>query len=168
MRRLVYYVATTLDGFIAAPDRGDPAGQSFFPITDDLISFIVEQYPETLPAPVREAMAITGEGRHFDTVVEGRLSYEIGLAGGLTDAFPHLRHLVFSSTLAELPDPRCELVRRDPCGRIRELKAEAGRDIWLVGGGNLAHALLPEIDRARAQGEPDRHRQGGAFVRRCL
>lgn len=147
MRRLVYYVATTLDGFIAAPDRGDPTGQSFFPVTDDLIAFIVEHYPETLPGPAREAMAIAGTGRHFDTVVEGRVSYEVGLAAGLTDAYPHLRHLVFSTTLAEVPDPRVELVRADPCGRVRELKAEEGLDIWLVGGAKLAHALRPEIDR---------------------
>ncbi len=147
MRRLVYFVATTLDGFIAAPDRGDPTGQSFFPITNDLVSFIVEHYPETMPAPARKAMGISGEGRQFDTVVEGRVSYEIGLAAGLTDAYPHLRHLVFSTTLATLPDPRVELVRNDPCRRIRELKAEDGLDIWLVGGGTLAHALLSEIDR---------------------
>lgn len=147
MRRLVYYVATTLDGFIAAPDRGDPTGQPFFPITDDLISFIVEHYPETLPGPARDALSIAGAGRHFDTVIEGRVSYEVGLAAGLADAYPHLRHLVFSTTLARVPDPRVELVRSDPPGRIRQLKAEEGLDIWLVGGGTLAYALLPEIDR---------------------
>lgn len=31
--------------------------------------------------------------------------------------------------------------------RVRELKAEDGKGIWLVGGGTLAHSLLPEIDR---------------------
>ncbi|VEH26539.1 dihydrofolate reductase family protein [Cellulomonas fimi] len=30
---------------------------------------------------------------------------------------------------------------------MRALKAEDGKDLWLVGGGKLAHALLPEIDR---------------------
>ncbi|MGG5175099.1 dihydrofolate reductase family protein [Pseudarthrobacter sp. J1763] len=146
MRKLVYYVATTLDGFIAGPDGGDPSGASFFPITPDVIDFIVTHYPETLPGPARTALGIDGPGQSFDTVLEGRGSYEIGLAAGLTDAYPHLRHLVFSSTL-ESEDPDVEIVSKDAIERVRALKAEAGKDLWLVGGGTLAHSLLPEIDR---------------------
>ena len=148
MRRLVYYVATTLDGFIAGPDGGDPSGAEFFPVTPDLVEFIVSHYPETLPGPARDAMGISGEGLHFDTVVEGRASYELGLAAGLTDAYPHLRHLVVSTTLAGRDDLPVEVVDGDPLARVRELKAEeSDKDVWLVGGGTLAHALLPEIDR---------------------
>ena len=147
MRKLVYYVATTLDGYIAGPDGGDPTGQDYFPLTPDVIQFIVEHYPETLPGPAREAMGIAGPGRVFDTVLEGRASYEVGLAAGMTDAYPHLRHLVFSTTLATSPDPAVELVATDALERVRALKAEPGLDLWLVGGGTLAHALLPEIDR---------------------
>ena len=146
MRRLVYYVATTLDGYIAAPDGGDPSGAEFFPLTPDVIAFIVEQYPETLPGPARAAMGIDGPGKVFDTVLEGRTSYEIGLAAGLTDAYPHLHHLVFSTTL-ESQNPSVEIVRSNALDRVRELKAEEGKDLWLVGGGTLAHSLLPEIDR---------------------
>jgi dihydrofolate reductase len=147
MRKLVYYVAVTIDGFIAGPDGGDPSGASFFPITPDLIAFIVENFPETLPGPARDAMGIDGPGRAFDTVLEGRQSYELGLAAGSTDAYPHLRHLVFSTTMTESPDERVELVTSDALARVRELKGEPGLDIWLVGGGTLAHALLAEIDR---------------------
>ncbi|EAP99314.1 hypothetical protein JNB_04060 [Janibacter sp. HTCC2649] len=147
MRKLVYFVAVTLDGFIAGPDGGDPSGAEFFPITPDLIEFIVANYPETLPGPARDAMGIAGEGRHFDTVIEGRASYDLGLAAGLADAYPHLRHLVVSTSLAGRDDLPVEVVPADPLARARELKAEDGLDIWLVGGGTLAHALLPEIDQ---------------------
>ncbi|WP_404382320.1 dihydrofolate reductase family protein [Knoellia locipacati] len=147
MRRLVYYVATTLDGFIAGPDGGDPSASEFFPVTPDLVEFIAAEYPETLPGPARDAMGIDGEGAHFDTVIEGRASYEVGLAAGFDDAYPHLRHLVVSSTLAGRDDLPVEIVTGDPVDRVRELKAEDGKDIWLVGGGTLAHALLPEVDR---------------------
>jgi dihydrofolate reductase len=40
-----------------------------------------------------------------------------------------------------------ELVTTDPSQRARALKTEDGLDIWIVGGGRLAHALLPEIER---------------------
>lgn len=55
MRKLVYYVATTLDGFIAGPDGGDPSGGEFLPTPPDLVDFIAATYPETLPQPAREA-----------------------------------------------------------------------------------------------------------------
>lgn len=147
MRRLVYLVAVTLDGFIAGPEGGDPSGSEWFPVTPDLVEHLVATWPETLPGPARAALGIEGPGRSFDTVVEGRGSYEVGLAAGLGNAYPHLRHLVVSRTLADRTDLPVEVVGDDPLGRVRQLKAEEGRDIWLVGGGTLAHALLPEIDR---------------------
>lgn len=146
MRKLVYYVAMTLDGYIAGPDGADPSGADYFPLTPDVVKYIVEHYPETLPGPARAALGIDSPGQTFDTVLEGRASYEIGLAAGLTDAYPHLRHLVFSTTL-ESRDPDVEIVRSDALERVRALKAEEGKDLWLVGGGTLAHSLLPEIDR---------------------
>ena len=147
MRKLTYYVATTIDGFIAGPDGGDPTGpDGFFAVGQDYVEHIVAEYPETLPAAARAALGVTAEGTHFDTVVEGRRSYEIGLDAGVTNAYPHLRHLVFSRTMTTSPDPTVELVAADPAETIRELKQEPGRDIWLVGGGELAGALYPEID----------------------
>jgi dihydrofolate reductase len=147
VRKLVYYVAVTLDGFIAGPDRRDPSGEDYFPLHEDLIQFIATEFPETLPGAARQAMGIEGPGKHFDTVLEGRGSYEVGLAAGTTDAYPHLRHLVFSTTMEASPDPAVELVSTDPAEAARRLKSEDGLDIWLLGGGKLAHALLPEIDR---------------------
>ncbi|MEU8506060.1 dihydrofolate reductase family protein [Streptomyces brevispora] len=148
MRKLVYYIASTLDGFIAGPDGADPTGpDGFWPIPEDYIGHMIAEYPETLPGPARTALSISAEGTHFDTVVEGRRSYEIGLKAGVTDAYPHLRHIVFSRTLGESPDPAVEVVAGDPVARVAELKREEGKDIWLVGGGELAGSLYSEIDR---------------------
>jgi len=147
MRELVYYIASTLDGFIAGPDGDDPTGpDGFWPIPADYIGHLIAEYPETLPGPARVALGVTAEGKHFDTVLEGRRSYEIGLKAGVTDAFPHLRHLVFSRTLTESPDPAVELVATDPVAKVRELKQEDGKDLWLIGGAELAGTLYPEID----------------------
>jgi dihydrofolate reductase len=147
MRKLVYSVAVTLDGFIAGPDGGDPTGESYFPLHEDLIEFIAAEFPETLPGSARQAMGIDAPPKKFDTVLEGRVSYEIGLAADVTNAYPHLRHLVFSTTMGKRPDSSVELVTSDPLETARELKAENGLDIWIVGGGTLAYALLPEVDR---------------------
>ncbi|AXK31758.1 dihydrofolate reductase [Streptomyces armeniacus] len=147
MRKLTYCVGSTIDGFIAAPDGGDPTGPGgFWPIAEDYVAHLSATYPEILPAPARAALGVTAEGTRFDTVLEGRRSYQVGLDMGVTDAYPHLRHLVFSRTLAESPDPAVELVGGDPVARVRELKEEDGKGIWLLGGGGLAASLYGEID----------------------
>lgn len=65
----------------------------------------------------------------------------------MANAYPHLRHLVFSWTLGESPDPGVEIVTSDPAAKVRELKQEDGKDIWLVGGAEPASALHSEFDR---------------------
>ncbi|BDH15149.1 MULTISPECIES: dihydrofolate reductase family protein [Streptomyces] len=148
MRRLVYCIASTLDGFLAGPDGTDPTGpDGFWPIADDYLKHLAAELPELLPVHARSALGITDEGTRFDTVLEGRRTYEIGLRAGLTDAYPHLRHLVFSRTMEQSPDPAVELVATDPVAKVRELKRTDGKDIWLLGGSALAGALYPEIDQ---------------------
>ena len=80
-------------------------------------------------------------------MVEGRKSYEVGLAAGVADAYPHLRHVVFSTTLASAADPAVSVVADDPAKTVRGMKDEEGKDIWLVGGGELAGSLSDEIDQ---------------------
>jgi dihydrofolate reductase len=147
MRTLTYFIATTLDGFIAGPDGGDPSGpDGFFTVTQDYLGHLIAAYPETLPAGARQALGVTAEGTRFDTVIEGRRSYQLGLDVGVTNAYPHLRHLVFSRSLGQSPDPTVELVADDPVETVRRLKEEDGLGIWLVGGAELAGALYAEID----------------------
>lgn len=145
MRTLTYLVATSLDGFIAAADGGDPTG-GVFPVGPDYLDHLVTHYPETLPDKARQALGVTGPGTRFDTVLSGRRTYQVGLDAGVTNAYPHLRQIVFSRTLDRSPDPTVEVTADDPVARVRELKAAAGGGIWLVGGGGLAGALHDEID----------------------
>ncbi|WP_030789525.1 dihydrofolate reductase family protein [Streptomyces sp. NRRL S-920] len=148
MRKLVYFIAATLDGYIAGPDGSDPTGpDGFWPVAQDYVQHLAQTYPETLPDPARKALGITAEGTHFDTILEGRRTYMIGVDAGIPDCYPHLRHLVFTRTLTESPAPGVELVATDPVAKVRELKREEGKDIWLCGGGELAGALRGEIDR---------------------
>ncbi len=76
----------------------------------------------------------------------GRGTYDLGLAEGITSPYGHLSQYVFSSSLGESPDPAITVVSGDALAKVRELKAQHGKGIWLCGGGVLAHQLLPEID----------------------
>ena len=142
MRTLVYYVASTIDGFVAGPK----AELDFFSADGDHMRAITEQYPETVPVHFRTMLGIDPPNRTIDTVLEGRGSYQTGLDDGVANAFPHLRHLVFSRTLGESPDPGVEVVATDPVARVRKLKQEPGERIWLCGGGEIAGVLRDEID----------------------
>src|SRR5690606_41891397 len=64
--------------------------------SSDLVSNLIEAFPETLPGPARDALGVTAEGTRFDTALEGRRSYQVGLDVGVTNAYPHLRHIVIS------------------------------------------------------------------------
>ncbi len=146
MRKLIYFVASTLDGFIAGTDGADPSTSIFDP-SGAHAGPLMAEYPEMIPGHVRSVLGVEGvPNKHFDTILEGRGSYEIGTAAGIGDAYPHLRHLVFSTTLDSTSDPAVELVGSAAVDRVRALKDEQGLDIWLCGGGCMAASLRDEID----------------------
>ncbi|MEV6301852.1 dihydrofolate reductase family protein [Actinoplanes sp. NPDC051861] len=143
MRKLVYFVASTIDGFIAAPD----GSWEFMGVPEDVVAFMTGQYPETVPTHVRAALGIGDlPNRVFDTVVMGRNTYEPALKEGITSPYAHLRQIVFSRALTGSPDRSVQIVAEDPVAFVGKLKREPGSDIWLAGGGDLAGQLHSEID----------------------
>ncbi|MGW2956203.1 dihydrofolate reductase family protein [Streptomyces eurythermus] len=150
MRKLVYYVAVSLDGRIAGPG----GEYDFFPAGDErqaaaYSAWTNALYPETVPTAHRAAAGLgDAPARRFGTVVMGLGTYRPALDAGITSPYAHLRQYVVSSTLAPDTDPAVTVVPGDPLGLVRTLKREEGTgpDIWLCGGGRLAGALLPEID----------------------
>ncbi|GAA2631532.1 dihydrofolate reductase family protein [Dactylosporangium fulvum] len=150
MRKLVYYVAATVDGFIAGP-RGE---FDFFPMHSDLLAAMNAEQPETVPTAFRaQAGLADAPNLRFDTVLMGRGTYEPALKEGITSPYAHLRQYVFSRTLAAT-DPEVEIVTDDPVGFVQRLKQQPGKDIWLCGGGSLAGQLLPEIDELMVKRYP--------------
>ncbi|MEU0058911.1 dihydrofolate reductase family protein [Streptomyces sp. NPDC006334] len=150
MRKLVYYIAVSLDGRIAGP-----GGEfDFYPVGTErqaaaYTAWTNALYPETVPTAFRAAAGLAdAPNRHFDTVVMGLGGYRPALDAGITSPYAHLRQFVVSSTLDPDVDPAVTVVPGDPLALVRELKREegAGLDVWLCGGGKLAGAVLPEID----------------------
>ncbi|WP_256106272.1 dihydrofolate reductase family protein [Streptomyces sp. ODS05-4] len=146
MRKLVYFIACSLDGFIGDVG-GDAASMQAF-ATGDYLDWLTAEYPDTLPSAYRAMSGLEDLPlKRFDTVIQGRGSYQVGLDLGITSPYGHLREIVASRSLARSPHPNVELVREDLPGRVRELKAEDGPlDVWLCGGAEVAGLLLDEID----------------------
>jgi dihydrofolate reductase len=142
MRKLKYYVACTIDRFIARKDDSF----DFFLTEGEHVADLLQDFPETIPVHFRDKLGITAENQNFDAVLMGRRTYEIGLKEGITNPYPQMKQYLFSRTLRKSPDQSVELVSTDPIPLVRELKQQPGKDIWLCGGGNLATEIFSEID----------------------
>lgn len=140
MRTLTYYVATSLDGRVAGPD-GD---FGMFPVEGDHMPVLLRDFADTIPGHVAGSLGVEADRSRFDTVVMGRRTYLPALEAGIASPYPHLRQVVATRHGGDLPD--AIETTDDPVAMVRALKQEAGSGIWLAGGGELAGALIDEID----------------------
>ncbi|EMF54385.1 MULTISPECIES: dihydrofolate reductase family protein [Streptomyces] len=146
MRKLTYAIACSIDGFI-----GDPEGDAsyMYPfVVGEYAEYLLTEHPDINPSHVRRLVGTDGlPNKHYDTIVQGRASYDVALKDGITSPFAHLREYVASRTLKESPDPHVEIISDDLVGKVRELKAEDGElGIYLCGGAAVAGALIDEVD----------------------
>ncbi|MFF0451774.1 dihydrofolate reductase family protein [Nocardia africana] len=152
MRKLVYYVGVSLDGYIAGP------GGEFdiYPVSQEMSDWFNERYPEVVPTHIRPHVNLPVEtpNREWDTLIMGRGTYEPALEIGVTSPYAHMKQYVVSTTLGPVDDPNVEVVADDPVALVRKLKQQDGKDIWLCGGGTLAGALIDEIDEVIIKSYP--------------
>jgi dihydrofolate reductase len=116
LRRVRYQVACSLDGFIAGPN---------------------DDFDWITPEPSFDFGALYAQ---FDTLLMGRRTYEVVHATG--EDFRGKQILVASRTLRAEEHPGIEIIEEGLEERIRELREQAGRDIWLYGGGALFAQVL--------------------------
>ena len=93
----------------------------------------------------KEATEIMGDyWKTIDTVVMGRKTYEVGLkmTKGKGNPYPGIKSYVFSRTLKARRDASVEIVSGDAAKFVRKLKKQPGKDICVMGGGELAHSLF--------------------------
>ena len=126
MRRIKLYIATSLDGYIARPDGG--------------IDWLATE-GDFGYAPFYDSI---------DTVVMGRRTYETALSFGAYP-YPDKTGYVFSRTRAGTIDENVTFLAEEIDQFAYNLRLRPGRDIWLVGGGDLASAffeknLIDELD----------------------
>jgi dihydrofolate reductase len=138
MRDLIYYVASTLDGFIAHHD-GSFDG---WPWDDAYGADLAETFPDTIPAHLRTPANAHAANKWFDVVLMGRKTYEVALNEGITSPYPNMQQYVFSRTMQQSPDADVTLVSGNTVDVVRELKQGTGKAIWLCGGADLAGTLF--------------------------
>ena len=96
-----------------------------------------------------EAAAVTMESwTTVDTMILGRKTYEVARRMGPGPSeLASLTSYVFSRTLPD--EPGVNIVREDVAAFVRRLKGESGKDICILGGGELARPLFEAdlIDR---------------------
>lgn len=118
MRKVTFRVASSLDNYIARQDGS--------------VDWILHS---------EEGNASLAEfWRTIDAVLWGRKTYD--LVKGRMPAYKGVRNYVFSRTLKESADKGVEVINGDAIEFVRELKSRAGKDIFVMGGGEFAAALF--------------------------
>jgi len=128
-RKIIARVATSADGFIARPDGS------------------VEWLDRSRPKH------FYGMGEFYksvDTILLGRKTYEVALefqkSGTVKSAFDaKMKNYIFSRTLAASDAaPGTELVTQPVKAFSQRLRSEPGKDIWMMGGGEIIASFLDE------------------------
>jgi dihydrofolate reductase len=128
MRTVTYGGAVSLDGFLT-----DAAGGI------DWIHFSKD---------VQQEMA--EYWKDVDVILMGRKTWDFAASSNMdtseVDAMmgadTGMRTYVFSRTLEAIDKPGVELVKSDAVAFVRDLKQRPGKDICLMGGGELAQSLI--------------------------
>jgi len=131
MRKVTYGAACSLDGFIAGP-----SGEiDWLHFSNDVQAVMVDYWTR------------------IDVVLMGRKTWEVanamGQGGG--GSMQGMTAYVFSRTLTQLPPGGAELIGDDAGEFVRELKTGKGKEICVLGGGELACSLFAAgvIDEVR-------------------
>lgn len=122
-RNLVLYIATSLDGYIAAED--------------DSLEWLFK---------------VEGEGDNgfaefygtVDTVLMGKRTYDWVMKQDLKE-FPYKNKECYVFTRSSVEDTEdVTFVNDDVTDFVHKLKSKDGKKLWIVGGGELSHTFLQE------------------------
>ena len=120
-RKIIVYIATSADGYIARPD-GD------FEWLNNRKS-------------VKGDYGIARFYKKVDTAIMGRKTYELGVKMGQA-GYPGLHNYILSHKPGKPPSPNIEFVNEEIEAFAKRVKRGKGKHVWLVGGSEVIASFL--------------------------
>ena len=121
MRKVKLYIACSLDGKIARLNGAI----------------------DWLPDPSEQDYGYNEFYNSLDATIMGFKTYEVCRAFGEW-VYPDKKTYVFSRSADRKLVPEAQLVTDDPVAFVNNLKIQSGKDIWVVGGGQIISRLHDE------------------------
>lgn len=128
-RKIIVYIATSADGFIARPDGGI----------------------DWLERPRSKGNYGMGDFfKSIDTIIWGRKTYDLieKMGASLSMYGNRITHYVFSrhpgAGKGQKSGPTIEFVNEPVKPFAQRLRAQPGKDIWMMGGGEIIASFLDE------------------------
>lgn len=132
MRKVKYFVANSLDNFIARPNGGVEW------LFNDGTDYGMAEFFRSIDCMLLGRKTYEVAIGHYQPQRKSRKTKKKASFGG------GMMSYVFSRTLKAGPEDDFTVVSENGGAFVRKLKSEPGKDIWLMGGGELAGSLLNE------------------------
>ena len=118
MRKIILYIAISLNGKIARKNGS-------------------VDWLESLPNPEKTDHGYKELLESVDTTIMGNSTYRQLLSWGINFPYSDKKNYVFTRNAHLTMDENVEYVGKNHVEFVKELKKISGKDIWLIGGGQL-------------------------------
>ena len=120
-RKIIVYIATSADGYIARSDGS--------------VDWLDR------PSP-KGNYGMAAFYRSIDTCILGRKTYDQAAKFGMPDGYKGKKNYVLSRNRILTASPKVVMVNEDVRDFAERLRADKGKDIWLVGGAEIIAGFL--------------------------
>jgi dihydrofolate reductase len=123
MRKIKLYIAASLNGKIAK--------------TDGSVGWL-----EEIPNPDKADYGYANFFRSVDTTLQGSATYAQVLSWGIEFPYQGTKNYVLTRRQDVEDNKDVSFIKENHIGFIQELKEQEGKDIWLIGGGQINTLLF--------------------------
>lgn len=123
MRKLILYIASSLNGYIAK--------------TDGSVDWL-----EQIPNPDNNDYGFSELNKSIDTTIQGNSSYQQLVEWGIKFPYINTTNYVITNNSRLKDNENVKFISENHIEFICDLKAKDGKDIWLIGGGKVNSMLL--------------------------